>query len=98
MKGWFVSVFVIGKVRNGERTGGVVDGFKWMVLGERGKLPMVLTRGIHRNRENNRLDLDFDRWEKKGLGKTGSRKPGIVLLVVLYCLNPLGLPLGEIMS
>lgn len=46
-----------------KKMGGVVDGFKWMVLGERGKLPMVLTRGIHRKRENNRLGLDFDRWE-----------------------------------
>lgn len=59
---------------------------------------MVLTRGIHRKRENNRLDLGFDRWEQKASGKTGSRKPGIAPVVVSYCLNPLGVALGEIMS
>ena len=56
--------------------GGVVDGFKWMVLWERGKLPMVLTRGIHRKRENNRLDLGFDRWEQKGFGENWEQETG----------------------
>ncbi|KAJ8647786.1 hypothetical protein MRB53_000809 [Persea americana] len=57
--------------------GGVVDGFKWMVLWERGKLPMVLTRGIHRKRENNRLDLGFDRWEQKGFGENWEQETGV---------------------
>ncbi|XXG40012.1 hypothetical protein AAC387_Pa01g0830 [Persea americana] len=37
---------------------------------------MVLTRGIHRKRENNRLDLGFDRWEQKGFGENWEQETG----------------------